>query len=65
MGPHQMPLENRHAQALRVGDVYDCTRPEHPGPSAMSLWVISASPETHSRLVSGFPWWDTSGAFAL
>jgi len=53
--------ENRHAYALRVGEVGVRTRPSTRVPSAASLRVIRDSP---SPLVSGARRWDTSGALA-
>jgi len=51
MNSHQTPLENRHAQTLRVGEVGGYTRPEHPGPvSTVTASLQHASPETHRRL---------------
>jgi hypothetical protein len=52
MGSHQKPLESRHAEALRVGQVGGCG----PGQgtrvtSGMSLWVMSASLETIAACV--------------
>jgi len=64
MGSHQTPLEKRHAQALQVGEVGVCTQPEHQasvGNVAARLRRFAGNP---SALVSGAPWWDTSGALA-
>ena len=63
MGFHQTPSENGYVQALRVGEVGGSTWPEHQlaGRVAASLQRFTGNP---SPLVSGTPWWDTSGALA-
>lgn len=65
MASHQTPFENRHTYALRVAEVGVCTRPDQQGPVrsvAASLQRFTGNP---SPLVSGTPWWDTSGALTL
>ena len=64
MGSHRTPLENRHAQAPRVGEVGGRTRAEHRRP-------VGNIPVSHQRftgnpspLVSAARRWDTSGALA-
>ena len=64
MDSHQTPLENRHAQALRVGEVGGCIRPEHQGPVCSVAAILQPFTGNPSPLVSGFPWWDTSGILA-
>ena len=53
MSSHRTQLENRHAQALRVGEMGGCTGQSTTVPSAESLPIFSASPETHHRLPTG------------
>jgi hypothetical protein len=64
MGSHQTPSDNRHAQASRVAEVRGCTRPEHRGPVTKAAVVLQRFTGNPSPLVSGAPWWDTSGALA-
>jgi hypothetical protein len=64
MGSHQTPLESRHAEAVRVGEVGGCGpagRQGHTSNVAVSHERFAGNP---SPLVSGAPWWDTSSALA-
>ena len=58
MGSHQTPFENRHAQALRAGEVGGCTRPKHQGSVGRVAALFSASPGTQRRLSPGLGGWD-------
>ena len=56
MGSHQTPpLENRHAQALRVGEVGGCTGPAHLGLSSSVAGTLQHFTGNPSPLVFGAP----------
>ncbi|MGI8425569.1 MAG: hypothetical protein ACR2M4_03030 [Actinomycetota bacterium] len=64
MGSHQTPSENRHAQALRIGEVGGYTQPKRRGPVGNVTVNLQRFTGNPSPLVSGAPWWDTSSALA-
>ena len=65
MGSHQTSIANRHTWVLSVGEVGAEPSQDHQGPVGRVAATLQRFTGNPSPLVSGAPWWDTSGVLAL